>query len=85
VHKAPHRHRRFHKARRHSRNGESEESTDKKDTVALPKKNSKHHIKKKIDTLVDENRRLTVKLEHSDINPGKFTNNIIIIIQTLFY
>nr|XP_012221819.1 PREDICTED: protein Cep89 homolog isoform X2 [Linepithema humile] len=68
VHKPLHRHRRFHKTRRHSRNGEFEESMDNKDSVALPKKNGKHHIKKKIDKLVDENQRLTMKLEHSDVN-----------------
>lgn len=76
MHKPLHRHRRFHKARRHSRNGEFEESMDKKDSVALPKKNSKHHIKKKIDKLVDENQRLTMKLEYSDISPGKFSQTM---------
>lgn len=76
VHKPLHRYRRFHRTRRHSRvNGDFEEVTDKNrnhDSVALPKKNGKHCIKKKIDRLVEENRILTMKLESSAINPGKF-------------
>lgn len=76
VHKPLHRYRRFHRTRRHSRvNGESEEVTDKNrnhDSVALPKKNGKP-IQKKIDRLVEENRILTMKLENSEINPGKFS------------
>lgn len=77
MHKPLHRHRRFHKARRHSRNGEFEESTDKRDSVALPKKNGKQYVKKKIDKLADESHRLTMKLEHSEINPGKCSQIII--------
>ncbi|XP_029658934.1 centrosomal protein of 89 kDa-like [Formica exsecta] len=73
VHKPLHRYRRFHRTRRHSRvNGDFEEVTDKNrnhDSVALPKKNGKHCIKKKIDRLVEENRILTMKLESSAINP----------------
>lgn len=76
VHKPLHRYKRFHRTRRHSRvNGEFEEVTDKNrnhDSVALPKKNGKR-IQKKIDRLVEENRILTMKLESSEINPGKFS------------
>lgn len=76
VHKPLHRYRRFHRTRRHSKVNEFEEVTDKNrnnDSVALPKKNGKHCIQKKIDRLVEENRILTMKLENSAINPGKFS------------
>ncbi|XP_072756474.1 centrosomal protein of 89 kDa [Anoplolepis gracilipes] len=77
VHKPLHRYRRFHRTRRHSRgNGEFEEITDKNrnhENVALPKKNGKHSIQKKIDRLVEENRILTLKLESSAINPETIT------------
>lgn len=77
VHKPLQRYKRFHRTRRHSRvNGEFEEVTDKSrnhDSVALPKKNGKHCIQKKIDRLVEENRILTMKLESSAMNPGKFS------------
>lgn len=42
------------------------------DSAVLPKKNSKRHIQKEIDKLVEENRILTMRLEGSDIDPGKF-------------
>lgn len=81
VHKPLHRYKRFHKARRHSRvNGEFEEVTDKSkkhDNVALPKKSGKHCIQKKIDRLVEENRILTMKLERSVVNPGRFSHHFI--------
>lgn len=76
VHKPLHSYKRFHRTRRHSRvNSEFEEVTDKNrnhNSVALPKKNGKHCIQKKIDRLVEENRILTMKLESSAVNPGKF-------------
>ncbi|XP_011635744.1 protein Cep89 homolog isoform X2 [Pogonomyrmex barbatus] len=73
VHK-PLRYRRFHRTRRHPKvNGEFEELIDKNgnnnDSVALPKKNSRHNVQKKIDKLAEENRILTMKLESSHINP----------------
>lgn len=75
VHK-PLRYRRFRRTKRHPRaNGEFEELTDKNGNgngVALPKKGGKHSVQKKIDRLVEENRILTMKLESSNINPGKF-------------
>lgn len=74
VHR-PLRYKRFHRTKRHSRTNEVEELTDKNgnsNNVALPKKGSKHSVQKKIDRLVEENRILTMKLESSDINPGKF-------------
>jgi len=73
----PVRYRRLHRTRRHSRvNGEFEESADKNGNsngVTLPKKSSKYSVQKKIDRLVEENRILTMKLENSNMNPGKFS------------
>lgn len=77
VHRPLQRYRRFHRTRRHSRvNGEFEELADKNgnsNSVTIPKKSSKHSVQKKIDRLAEENRILTMKLESSNINPGKFS------------
>jgi len=72
----PVRYRRLHRTRRHSRvNGEFEESDKNGNSngVAPPKKSSKYSVQKKIDRLVEENRILTMKLENSNMNPGKFS------------
>lgn len=71
-----HRHRRVHKVKHYSRNndafGELIDRNGNSDSAVLPKKNSKRCIQKEIDKLVEENRILTMRLEGSDIDPGKF-------------
>lgn len=77
MHRPLQRYRRFHRTRRHSRiNGEFEELTDKNgnsNSVTIPKKSGKPSVQKKIDRLAEENRILTMKLESSNINSGKFS------------
>lgn len=41
------------------------------DNVVLSKKSSKHCTQREIDKLVEENQILTMRLEGSDIDPGK--------------
>jgi len=40
--------------------------------VIVPKKSNKHSVQKKLDKLAEENRILTMKLESSNISPGKY-------------
>lgn len=75
MHKPTHRHR-LHKAGCIPRINASKDISDKNmnsnNVVYLTKKNGKRSIKKEINRLFEENRTLTMRLEGSGINPGKF-------------